>query len=153
MNRTMKYHIPLIMALCLGACCVSGCGGTDLNPLHGKVTFGDEPLGCGSITFMPAGTGQGREAPAPPTAVGVKDGEYSLNKKYGLAHGKYHVAINGLEGKPRGDLALGLNIFPEHREIFEYTGQETHDFKVPALKKPMKQPSEKLIDAASSRVE
>lgn len=149
----MKYPLSIIFVLFLGTCCVCGCGGNDLNPLHGTVTFGDEPLGCGSITFMPAETAKDGQAPAPPTAVGVKDGKYSLSQKHGLAPGKYRVAINGLEGKPRGDLALGLNIFPEHREMFEYTGQETHDFKVPALKKPMKQQTDAQIDAASSRVE
>lgn len=149
----MKHSIIFVAILCLGLCFVSGCGKSDLSPLHGTVTFGDEPLGCGSITFVCVDTVEGGQAPAPPTAVGVKDGKYSLRQKHGLTKGKYRVAINGLEGKPRGDLALGLNIFPEHKEIFEYTGQESHDFKVPALKKKTPQQNENLIDAASSRVD
>lgn len=149
----MKYHIISISVLCLAFCCVLGCGKSDLNPLQGTVTFGDEPLGCGSITFISAGTGDGKQAAAPPTAVGVRDGKFSLKKKHGLLPGKYHVFINGLEGKPRGDLALGLNIFPEHKEMFEYTGQESYDFKVPALKKPMRKVSDAVLDAASSKVE
>lgn len=145
----MKYQIFSALFLGLGLFLVSGCEKQNLAPLQGTVTFGEEPLGCGSITFFPTGTHSGGEAPAPPTAVGVKDGKYSLGKKYGLTPGKYHVAINGLEGQPRGDLPLGLNIFPEHREMFEYTGQETHDFKVPALKRPMPKKDEALIDAAT----
>ncbi len=148
-----QYHIFLV-AICLGFCFVPGCGGRkDLSPLHGTVTFGDQPLECGSITFVCVDTAENGQAPAPPTAVGVKDGKYALDKKYGLLKGKYRVAVNGLEGKPRGDLPLGLNIFPEHRELFDYTGQETYDFKVPALKKPMPKLSDAQIDAASSKVD
>jgi hypothetical protein len=147
----MKHYYTLIVALSFGLCTVLGCGRSDLAPLHGTVTFGDEPLGCGSITFVCVDTSERGQAPAPPTAVGIRDGKYSLGQKHGLLKGQYRVAVNGLEGKPRGDLALGLNIFPEHREIFDYTGQETHDFAVPALKSPMRQPSEAQLDAASSK--
>jgi len=128
-----------------------GCGAkTDLNAISGTVTLGEEPLQCGTIMFVSMET-NGSEAAAPPTTIGVVKGKYEISKKWGLKPGKYRVTIKGFEGTPRGDLLLGNPICPDFNMVFDYTGQKTFDFQMPALRRPMRTVSERELDAISSK--
>ena len=149
-----QYGITFFSVLVLlGICCLPGCGGRkDLNSISGTVLLGKEPLKCGTITFVPMDAG-GKDAPTPPTSIGIVEGKYEIDKEWGLKQGKYRVTIKGFEGQQRGDQLLGMPICSDFKTVFDYTGQATNDFQLPALKKPMRTVSDKELDRISSKAD
>ena len=144
-NKTLWIGILSILV-------VAGCGRSDLEPLSGTVNFNGEPLGSGVIRFV-AVDSVGTEAAAPPTSVGIKDGRFEVPKEFGLKQGPYRITIIGYEGFPRGDLPLGLNIFPDYNTTFEFTGQGTAEFEVPRPARPVNlpPPNVEFFDPSSPR--
>ncbi len=85
----------------------SGCGSSSpkRNSVAGTVTFKNEPIKYGTISFRSTGDGK---------FVGtgeIKDGKYSLISEVGLPAGEYEVAITYPDPKvpaPRGDEPPGV---------------------------------------------
>ena len=147
--KKIFWKIGIVSAFLL---VVAGCGRKDLEPLSGTVMFDGKPLEVGSIVFVTQEI-TGIEAAAPPTAAGVKDGQFSIPKQYGLKQGSYQVTITGFEGIQRGWLPFGYNIFPDYTTTFEYTGQKTAEFEVPVPRRRPKLPpaNAEVLDPASPR--
>jgi hypothetical protein len=74
----------------------SGCGGSKLIPVEGKVTVGNEPLKTGNVTYHPDVDG-GNKQTYPTLPIGTIDetGKYTLSTggKPGAPPGKYKVTI------------------------------------------------------------
>jgi len=142
----------LVLASLFCLLCLAGCQkGEKLNAIEGTVTFDNAPLVSGNITFVSMETGERGQSAAPPTTIGVRDGKFSIPKKVGLKQGKYQVTISGFEGTPRGDLPLGLPIFPSYSTSFDYTGQESHDFTVPGTAKTIPKNADVIVESSSSK--
>jgi len=147
---TKTWGIGMVLVLLLAT---AGCGQKNLEPLSGTVTFNGEPLKVGAIVFVAAGTDGGKsvDAAAPPATAGIKDGHFEVPQEWGLKHGPYQVTIKGYEGVPRENMPLGFNLFPDFDTTFEYKGQKTAEFEVPAPEQPVElPPADAVIDDPSS---
>lgn len=69
---------------CLVCCPFSGCGGSNLAPVSGTVTFDGQPLKEASIRFVPA------DGKAPTEAAMIRDGKFGAQ----LQRTTYKVQIN-----------------------------------------------------------
>jgi hypothetical protein len=86
-----EKRIELFVLLCLAAAIVGGgCKKTSGDvPVHGKITYHDQPLNASSVTFYPT-TGR-------PVTAGAPKGEYATE----LAPGTYTVSVAvGIEYPP-----------------------------------------------------
>ncbi|UUO06199.1 hypothetical protein M4951_22940 [Blastopirellula sp. J2-11] len=84
-----------ILLLIATAVCLTGCSGENAVPVSavaGKVTFNDQPVSEGTVSFM---SDQGFGASAPLEA----DGTYQLRSQHGagLPHGAYKVIVQPKE--------------------------------------------------------
>jgi hypothetical protein len=70
--------------------CLIGCGGSGPQQaaVTGAVTYDNEPVTKGTITFVPTGETKGTSAGAD-----IKDGKYSITGDKGPTFGKYKVQI------------------------------------------------------------
>ena len=101
----MRQGLCITFAALLGL--VSGCekSGPKRNAVAGTVTFKNEPIKYGTISFRSVGDGK---------YVGtaeIKDGKYSIISEVGLPAGDYDVAITYPDPKvpaPRGDEPPGV---------------------------------------------
>src|SRR5262245_13950466 len=77
-----------LLALALAAFLLPGCSGGPR--VDGTVTFNNEPVSDGTITFVPStpGADKGGRASAP-----IQGGKYSLRNKKGFTPGSYRVEI------------------------------------------------------------
>ena len=86
-----RYALALPL-LALAAVAVPGCkddpGGRQA--VSGEVTFKEQPLGQGTIQFLPPDTAKD----ATPGVAQIRDGKYELPKPSGLRPGPYRVVIS-----------------------------------------------------------
>ena len=121
--------LSALLVICL--LCV-GCDGQKLKPVQGKVTYGGEPIASGVITFVPDGS-KGNNGAG--TAAEIKDGQYTLAKKFGIVGGHYHVIISGNDGVVAEDFPVGKPLFPDYKIKYEFKdGETTFDADVPRKK-------------------
>ena len=100
-----QWSCLIILAALIGL--VSGCGnsGPKRNSVAGTVTFKNEPIIYGSISFR--STGDGKHV----GTADIKAGKYSIIPEVGLPTGDYVVAITYPDPKvpaPRGDEPPGV---------------------------------------------
>jgi len=80
------------MAICLitgSVAAVVGCGSSNQVSVQGRVTFDGQPVGPGSIVFLPdAG------AESPKVAAAIEDGKYQIGPERGATPGSYRVEIS-----------------------------------------------------------
>ncbi len=121
---TRKY-VPWIVVAAY-ACILTGCGGTPLIPVSGKVTEGGSPLEGVAVTFVP-------NSGDTEIAVGVTDasGAYQLKTKGedGAMPGDYKVTLAKYEGGETdeagagGELADPYDITDEYPDDFDEDAQ------------------------------
>ena len=111
MTKLRLGATPLAFAVLI----LAGCGGGDLHnrqALSGTATIDGRLIPYGNVEFVPA-EGQ-------PTTVSmeVKDGKFAIDKKGGLAPGKYVVRIQGFDGPPAppGDIP-GVSVVAQPKVI------------------------------------
>ena len=96
---------PIVLAAsCLSLLVLVGCGQPDYKgpkrfPLSGNVTYDDEPIDFGSISFLPAG-GEQRVSGGL-----IENGKYAVTEAQGANAGKHKVEIrwNKRTGKQKRD--------------------------------------------------
>ena len=80
------------MAICLltGMVAVAvGCGSSNQVSVQGRVTFDGQPVGPGSIVFLPETGAEGTKVAAP-----IEDGKYQIGTERGAAPGNFRVEIS-----------------------------------------------------------
>jgi hypothetical protein len=77
----------------LGLVNLCGCNGTDRQGVSGTVTLDGQPLGSGSITFLP--TDKSSTAGSPGGVI--KDGAFDIPAKAGPLPGKYKAVIQAMK--------------------------------------------------------
>lgn len=85
---------PLVLILF-----ATGCGGSKLLPVEGKVTVASQPVKGGTVTYHPDKEGGNTQAyPALPTATTDDTGKYTLatGGKPGAPPGKYKVTVTSV---------------------------------------------------------
>jgi hypothetical protein len=140
------FHVLLAVSL-IGI--AAGCGGNNSATISGIVTYDGQPVGDGTITFLPA-DGKGQPAGGP-----IVNGRYSLTgvlpgskmvqitavKAVKFAQSSAEMAQQAAERKARGDAtgliesadAIPANAVGNNTTIEVKPGTHTHDF---ALTKP-----------------
>ena len=128
MSRVLAVKTLVVAALVL----VAGCGGGDKfdrQAISGTASMDGRLIPYGNIEFVPA-DGQ-------PTSVSVeiKDGKFAMDKKGGLAPGKYVVRVQGFDRPlppPTGDTEAPLANYPKVivPEKFNSASKETVEVKV-----------------------
>lgn len=113
---------------------MGGCGGDQVgNRLTGKVTFNNQPVPAGSITFDPDGAKGNTGASG---WARIKDGVYDTAAEggQGVAGGPMVVRIEGYDGVKIDEERLnGKPLFPEYRVQVDLPKEGgTQDFDVPA---------------------
>ncbi len=93
----------------------SGCGGPEIAPVSGKITVGGQPVGRGSVTFMP----DQDKGTSGKVAVGdiQSDGSYSLrtfDTDDGALVGHHRVIISGRGLEDAENMAPDPNIPPRY---------------------------------------
>lgn len=89
--RSLVLFVGIVLALLL-----PGCGGSErLTPVSGKITFGNEPLSMGQVTFKPDAS-KGNKAADSAFGTVDTDGTYKLTYKGkpGAPPGWYKVAVS-----------------------------------------------------------
>ena len=100
-------------------CC--GCGGDGLSryPVHGSVTYKDQPVAAGMIIFEPMEAAGGI---APSAYLPIKDGQDDARQE-GPTKGKYRVTVGGYdqanEKKDKDGALYTPSLFPDYK--FETT--------------------------------
>ncbi len=125
-GRTLLVLLPWLLAICLG------CGvATDRLPLEGSVTFQDQPLEHGHVTFL---TTSG--PPGPVCGAIIRDGRFKIPTEQGLAPGTYRVLISSPDGvapQTPEEIAAGASpramerIPPEYNTESKLTAKVTSD--------------------------
>lgn len=115
MHRTLA-----LAAAGVAAALVAGCGGGEtLHDVSGTVTYEGKAVAKGLIFFDPASGTPGTQGFA-----NIENGKYdtaAAGQGKGIrGGGKYHVRINGFDGKVAPEAPFGAALFPEH--------EFTHDF-------------------------
>ncbi|VTS02063.1 hypothetical protein [Tuwongella immobilis] len=75
---------------------LSGCGGSDVVSVSGKVTYNGKPVTGGSLTFLPVASGESKEAGKPGGAVIQSDGTFVVgthSENDGAIPGKHKVSF------------------------------------------------------------
>jgi hypothetical protein len=67
---------------------VASCGSSNQVAVQGRVTLDGQPVGPGSIVFLPEGGGEGTKV-----AAAIEDGKYQIGKERGAKPGAYRVEI------------------------------------------------------------
>jgi hypothetical protein len=122
-------------AVALGLLIIAGCSGgnaLDTFPVRGEVTYNGQPLGEGTVVYLPAEPG-GRQA----TGALQPDGTFSLTTRErddGAVKGAYKIVIYAYEPHP------GEPQSREEREAIAQAGGLKRGFIIP----------EKYADAATS---
>jgi hypothetical protein len=78
------------MAICLMTgivAAVVGCGSSNQVSVQGRVTFEGQPVGPGSIVFLP-------DAEGAKVAAAIEDGKYQIGPERGAAPGSFRVEIS-----------------------------------------------------------
>jgi len=109
---------------------IAGCGdsGPKRNAVSGTVTFKNEPIKLGSISFRSVGDG------AHVGTAEIKDGKYAILAQVGLPAAEYHVAVTYPDPKipaPRPDEPPGVSTPVREMLPAKYNSQST-------LKTPIK---------------
>ncbi|WLD15389.1 hypothetical protein [Planctellipticum variicoloris] len=93
-----------LATLCFAAVCaalLAGCGGSGLKleNLHGKVTFGGQPIVYGLIEFIPNAAADHK---GPAGSAEIVNGEYDTkNSGRGVVRGPHLVRISAFEERPQ----------------------------------------------------
>ena len=127
------FHLWLLGLLLIVAS--TGCdSGPKTYHLKGTVTYQGKPVPAGNILFEPDGS-QGNEGQA--GFAKIKDGKYDTSLEgQGVLGGPHQVRITGFDGVPRGELLLGIPLFPDYTTTAELPQKEAvQDFEVPATQK------------------
>ncbi len=66
-----------------------GCGPSDQVSIEGRVTLDGQPVGPGSIVFLPEAGGEGIKIAAP-----IEDGQYRIGTERGAKPGTFRVEIS-----------------------------------------------------------
>jgi hypothetical protein len=85
------------VAFALSLVLIIGCGGGDpynLQAVSGTVKYKGKDIVYGNIEFAP------NENQQTPLTLEIRDGKYTVDKKGGLAPGKYTVRITGYDKAP-----------------------------------------------------
>src|SRR5882724_10133487 len=108
--------LPVLVAL---AASILGCGHNygGRQEIKGTIKLKGQPLDQGTITFIPiSGDGATREG-AP-----IANGDYKIERAFGLMPGKYRVSITSGDGRTRADAPVdqppgptGANIISKDR--------------------------------------
>jgi len=80
------------MAICLMTgivAAVVGCGSSNQVSVQGRVTFEGQPVGPGSIVFLPDAGAEGTKV-----AAAIEDGKYQIGPERGAASGNFRVEIS-----------------------------------------------------------
>lgn len=126
--------IPFPSLLAVVACgLIVGCGGGDSNraAVSGKVTFKGKPVPEGKIYFSPD---TDKKNTGPQGFADIRDGVYDTSRSgKGAPSGPVVVQIEGYDGNPVGDFALGKPLFLDYRITDELpTSSTTKNYDVPA---------------------
>lgn len=113
---------------------ISGCGPHygGRQEVKGTIKLKGQPLDQGTITFIPiSGDGATKEG-AP-----IANGEYRIERAFGLMPGKYRVSITSGDGRTRADAPVdqppgptGANIISKDRIPPEYNTNSKQDVEV-----------------------
>jgi hypothetical protein len=123
---------PRPSALAALLCLAAGCSpGPEVYPVTGTVTYDGKPLPAGQI-FFEADVQKGRCAPQ--GFAEVKDGHFDTAKGgRGVIGGPYVIRIQGFDGKPNEELALGKPLFSDYIESRDIPkGPAQLEFSVPS---------------------
>jgi hypothetical protein len=118
----------LSLCLPLAAALATGCGGSRLAPVSGKITLDNKPLPKARITFQPT---DGLNPGVGSSGVADDNGEYTLQpvdgKGSGALVGKHRVEISLLKGgtNPEDDRQRTVNLVPP-----QYNLKSTLTFEV-----------------------
>lgn len=100
-RSTMKQLQPLCAVACL--LMASGCGSSadelDLIPVRGEVTYNGQPLGEGTVVYLPETSSEGRQA----SGAIQSDGSFSLTTQKlddGVKAGSYQIAVLAYKPQP-----------------------------------------------------
>jgi hypothetical protein len=93
----MRRFVPRVAVLLFGSLMVFGCGSSDPHnrqAVSGTVAYKGKPVVYGTIEFVPSEN--------QPTALTleIKDGKFAVDKKGGLAPGKYLIRVEGFDAPP-----------------------------------------------------
>jgi hypothetical protein len=114
---------------------VLGCdSGPKTYHLTGTITYQGKAVPAGNILFEPNGS-QGNEGQ--PGFAKIKDGKYDTSLEgQGVLGGPHQVRITGFDGVPRGELLLGIPLFPDYTTTADLPKTDAvQDFDVPATQK------------------
>ena len=118
----------LAVLLAMGSAGCSGQAGPARYEVSGTVMFAGKPVPTGEISFEPDGA---QHNAGPGSMTQIKDGKYRTDPNKGVVGGPYIVRIQGFDGVPVGDSAMGKPIFPPYSKIVDLPKQtSTQDFSV-----------------------
>ncbi len=74
----------------------SACSNDGKTQLIGEVTYDNQPVALGTITFTPKADGFR-------AIQTIKDGKFEIPEKFGVQPGEYNVLVEGYESAPQDD--------------------------------------------------
>lgn len=131
--RPSSITILLLLALCPG--CSSKSDELKRYAISGNVTFDDQPVPRGEITFMPDIT---RGNSGPGSSGLIESGKFEIPASRGIVGGAYRVEMNGYHAPTQVTASsenpdTGRPMFEGFQVTVEFPAQQTiHDFSVPS---------------------
>lgn len=124
MLRACKAFIFLLFIGIYGLA-VYGCSNQGKTSLQGKVTYGDEPLALGVVTFTPVADGFR-------AIQTVKNGVFEVEAKNGVQPGEYNVLVEGYAEVPEDDPdQVAEKLFPDYSTTITVKAGEPIEIDIP----------------------
>lgn len=123
----LRARKAFIFLLFIGICglAVCGCSNQGKTSLQGKVTYGDEPLALGVVTFTPVADGFR-------AIQTVKNGVFEVEAKNGVQPGEYNVLVEGYAEVPEDDPdQVAEKLFPDYSTTITVKAGEPIEIDVP----------------------
>lgn len=131
-HRVLCEGVSFLIALTLLSGC-SGNSGPTRYEVSGRVTFNEQPVPKGFVTFFPD-TEAGNSGPG--GGAEIRDGVYRTADGKGVVGGPHRIRIIGFDGVARTEsgeeLADGASLFTPYETTIDFpTADTVQDFEIP----------------------